>query len=242
MQGQRFERLDALRGLAMLWMTGFHFCFDLVHFGLWRQDFYRDPLWTWQRVAIVSSFLLCAGLGQGVAVAQGQSLTRFARRWAQVAAAALLVSVGSWWVFPQSYIYFGVLHGMAAMLLLLRLGLLRLPTPVLLALALAALLAPPLWAAWGTTALDGRGLNALGLISRKPVTEDYVPVLPWLSVLLLGFVLARQGRVRAWLAAPLPRAGHALAGLGRWSLSYYLLHQPLLMGLLWLVLQLGARP
>ncbi|HPR45076.1 MAG TPA: heparan-alpha-glucosaminide N-acetyltransferase domain-containing protein, partial [Ottowia sp.] len=26
---QRLQRLDALRGLAMLWMTAFHFAFDL---------------------------------------------------------------------------------------------------------------------------------------------------------------------------------------------------------------------
>ena len=47
----RFDRLDALRGTAMVWMALFHFAFDLNHFGLLdpRQDFYRDPLWTLQR-------------------------------------------------------------------------------------------------------------------------------------------------------------------------------------------------
>ena len=53
----RHDRLDALRGLAMVWMTVFHFCFDLNHFGHIRQDFYGDPFWTWQRTAIVSLFL-----------------------------------------------------------------------------------------------------------------------------------------------------------------------------------------
>ena len=61
---QRLERLDALRGLAIVWMAAFHFAFDLNHFG-WlqpRQNFYTDPLWTLQRSAIVSLFLFCAGL------------------------------------------------------------------------------------------------------------------------------------------------------------------------------------
>ena len=32
------------------------------------QDFYRDPFWTWQRTCIVTLFLLCAGIGQAVAL------------------------------------------------------------------------------------------------------------------------------------------------------------------------------
>src|SRR5438270_13970711 len=66
----RFERLDALRALAILWMAGFHFAFDLAHFKVIQQHFYRDPFWTWQRACIVSLLLFCAGLGQAVAFAQ----------------------------------------------------------------------------------------------------------------------------------------------------------------------------
>ena len=41
----RHDRLDALRALALLWMTGYHFAFDLNHFGHIRQNFYQDPVW-----------------------------------------------------------------------------------------------------------------------------------------------------------------------------------------------------
>ena len=34
------------------------------------------------------------------------------------------------------------------------------------------------------------------------------------------------------LTGALPRAMHAFAVLGRWSLSFYMLHQPVLIGLL----------
>ena len=117
----RFEAVDALRGLAMVWMTAFHFSYDLNHFGFWQQDFYRDTFWTGQRTLILSLFLFCAGLGQAIALAQGQSWPRFGRRWAQIAGCALLVSAGSWLMYPQSFIYFGVLHGMALMLIIVRL-------------------------------------------------------------------------------------------------------------------------
>ena len=121
MSGQRFDSIDTLRGAAIVWMTAFHLCFDLSYFRLWPQDFYADPFWTWQRAAIVSLFLFCAGLGQAVAVDQGQSWQRFGKRWAQVAGCALLVTAGSALMFPRSFISFGVLHGIAVMLIVVRL-------------------------------------------------------------------------------------------------------------------------
>lgn len=247
----RLDRLDALRGLAMLWMTGFHFCFDLAYLGLWLQDFYRDPFWVWQRTAIVSLFLFCAGLGQAAALAQDVPWVRFLRRWGVVVACALAVSVGSYLVFPHSYIYFGVLHGMAAMLLLVR-AWRRMPCWFLLAVAAAAIALPPSyralagelppeWVAW----LNGRAGSVLGLITTKPRTEDYVPLLPWLGVMLIGFVAGRQwfappaSGMRAWWSRPAnARAMRLLAWLGRHSLPYYMLHQLVLLGGLMLLMQL----
>lgn len=218
----RSDRLDALRGAAIVWMALYHFGFDLNHFGWIRQDFYRDPIWTWQRTAIVSLFLFCAGGGQALAVRAGQGAARFWRRWAQVAGCALLVSAGSWFMFPGSWISFGVLHGIAIMLVLLRLGLARLPDAALLALAVLAVALP--WLVQ-LPFFDTRWTNWLGLVTHKPVTEDWVPVLPWFGVMLLGFVATRAWPQSWHGAAPRP-----LALLGRWSLSFYMVHQPVLIG------------
>ncbi len=220
----RFDRLDALRGVAIVWMAAFHFGFDLNHFGWIAQDFYRDPVWTWQRTGIVSLFLFCAGGGQALAVRAGQGAGRFWKRWGQVAGCALLVSAGSWFMFPNSWISFGVLHGIAVMLVLLRLGLARLPNLALLALAVAAVALP---LAVQHPLFDTRWTNWTGLVTHKPVTEDYVPVLPWFGVMLLGFVVTRA-RPQLW-QGPAPQP---LAVLGRWSLSFYMVHQPVLIGAL----------
>jgi len=227
---QRYARLDALRGLAIVWMVGFHFCFDLNYFGFTRQNFYADPFWTWQRTCIVSLFLFCAGLGQAIAWSQGQGWPRFWRRWAQVAACALLVSLGSYLMFPQSFINFGVLHGIALMLIVLRL--LGGRGAWLWPLGLLALLLPQ-WIA--DPFFDTRLTNWVGLVTHKPVTEDWVPLLPWLGVMLWGFAAGQwlMRRHPAWLQADLPAGLSGLAWLGRWPLSIYMLHQPLLMGVLW---------
>jgi len=220
----RSDRLDALRGAAIVWMAAYHFSFDLNHFGWTHQDFYRDPFWTWQRTCIVSLFLFCAGGGQALAVLAGQRSGRFWWRWAQVVGCALLVTAGSWFMFPLGWISFGVLHGIALMLVLLRLGLARLPGVALLALAAAAVALPQFVQ---HPFFDTRWTDWVGLVTEKPVTEDYVPVLPWLGAMLLGFVVTRA-RPALWQgSAPRP-----LAVLGRWSLSFYMVHQPVLIGLL----------
>jgi len=233
---QRFDRLDALRGAAIVWMALFHFAFDLNHFGLVpRQNFYVDPLWTVQRACIVSLFLVCAGLGQAVAFERRQRWPRFWRRWAQVAACALLVTVGSYLMFPGSYIRFGVLHGIAVMLVVARLsaGCGRWLWPLgALAIALPRFAAHP--------ALDGPWLNWLGLVTHKPITEDYVPLLPWLGVMWWGLALGQWllAERRAWLSGAVPAMLRPLSVLGNWSLSFYMIHQPLLIGALMLWLQL----
>ncbi len=233
----RYDLIDSLRGVAIVWMTVFHFCFDLTYFHYLRQDFYNDPFWTWQRSAIVSLFLFCAGLGQAVAVDQQQSTRRFWKRWAQVAACALLVTAGSYFVFPKSFIYFGVLHGIALMLIVVRLTSgwgrwLWLAGAIAIALQFVALQVHAVWPV--ADFLDGRAWNWLGLIGRKPVTEDYVPLLPWLGVMWWGMAAGHWllQRHRALLSHPLKGIAAPLAWMGRWSLSWYMLHQPLLFGLL----------
>ena len=229
MRGQRFDRLDALRGAAIVWMAVFHLCFDLNLHGLIdpRQNFYRDPFWTGQRTAIVSLFLLCAGLGQSVALEASQGWPRFWRRWAQVAGCALLVSLGSAWMFPQSWISFGVLHGMAVMLVAARL---LAPLRAGLWLLGAAAIALP-WLVQHPF-FDGPLTNWVGLVTHKPRTEDYVPVLPWLGVMLWGLAAGQWllAHRRAALAGTVPAWLQPLAVLGRWPLSFYMVHQPVFIG------------
>ena len=226
---ERFDRVDALRGVAMLWMAAFHFAFDLNHFGLLdpRQDFYRDPLWTTQRTAIVSLFLFTAGVGQTLALEAGQPATRFWRRWAQIAGCAALVSIGSALMFPASWISFGVLHGIALMLVVARvaapLGAWLWPLGAV-AIVLPQFVQHPFF--------DTRWTNWVGLVTRKPITEDFVPLLPWLGVMLWGLAAGRWllAHRRGVLAGAMPGFARPLAALGRWPLSFYMLHQPVLIG------------
>ncbi len=241
----RFDRLDALRGVAIAWMTLYHFAFDLNHFGWIKQNFYHDPVWTWQRTCIVSLFLLCAGAGQAVALHQGQSWPRFWKRWAQVAACAALVSISSYIMYPKSWIYFGVLHGIAVMLIIVRLtahwGAWLWPLGAI-AIATKFIANYLMFISGSGLFLNEKAFNWIGWVSKLPITEDYVPIFPWLGVMWIGvaatqWLLAHRRDVITGSIAP---AASWLAWLGTWSLSWYMLHQPAMIGAMTVLKWLGA--
>lgn len=233
----RYQAVDVVRGGAIALMIAYHLCFDLAYFGLLHTDMYRDPLWIGARSLIVTLFLLTVGVSLYLATRGGVRWPRFWRREGLIAAAALAVSAGSYLVFPRSWIFFGVLH-FIALASLLGLAFRRLGRANLALGAALVLL--------GITAahpfFDQPMWQWFGLMTHKPVTEDYVPLLPWFGVVLLGLGLGQwlYGRrdVPAWARR---ESGHgavrALAFAGRHSLFIYLAHQPLLFGLLWLVVR-----
>ena len=81
-------------------------------------------------------------------------------------------------------------------------------------------------------------------MTLKPRTEDYVPLFPWIGVVLIGAGAAAQWQRAQWripnALKPLnQRAPRWLLFLGTWALTVYLLHQPILLGAMTLARKLG---
>ena len=82
---------------------------------------------------------------------------------------------------------------------------------------------------------DTRALSVLGFVAHKPITEDYVPLAPWAGVVFIGIALGNVLAAHSFGAvAPLATAPAWLRWLGRHSLAVYMVHQPILLGVLWL--------
>jgi len=225
----RLALIDALRGFALCLMLVYHMVFDLVWLRGFRADFNHDPFWLAFRGIIVTLFLSLVGVSLVLARRAHQGNGAFWRRVGIIAACAALVTAASYVTFPQSFITFGVLHCIALSSVLAR--------PLVDSPRAALLLGIAVIAVGNTLQLplfDTPWLNWIGLMTHKPPTEDYVPLLPWTGVVLLGVALG-HGLFSRELGpvAALGRSAPAwLAWLGRHSLLVYLVHQPLLVGIL----------
>jgi uncharacterized membrane protein len=238
---QRIALVDLLRGLALVAMAVYHFAWDLGFFGIADLKVTEHPLWIAFARATAGSFLALAGvslvLGHGNAIRPRS----FLRRLAMIVAAAGAITLTSWYADPDSTIWFGILHCIAVSSVL-GLAFLHVPVPLVIAAAFACLAAPAFLA---SPAFNAPIWLWLGLASEPLPSDDYNPLLPWFGMVLLGIAAARLApRIAAKETGPRwqphDAVTRALCLAGRHSLIVYLVHQPLLLGLLWLTSQAPA--
>lgn len=234
----RLVALDLARGLALLAMAVFHFTFDLEVFGFAAPGTTMLPFWRWLAYLTAGSFLFLVGVGLWLGHGRRVRWRGFWRRLAKIAAAAAAISAVTWVAMPDAFIFFGILHSIAAASLL-GLAFLRFPAAVLIGLAVAVVLLPQ---AIRLEALNAPWFWWAGLQAVPVRSLDYLPVFPWFGPVLLGIagarVMTRVGgwaRLARWRAGPVARA---LAWPGRHSLAVYLIHQPMLIALVWGIAQL----
>lgn len=237
---RRLPALDLARGLAIAAMVVYHAAWDADFFGLAPAGFFAGWGWDWFRYAILGSFLLLVGAGLVLAHGQGIRVRRFGRRFLLIAACAAVITALSALAFPRHMIVFGVLHCIAVSSLL-GLAFLRLPWVVTGLLGIAVIAAGTLT----FPAFDTPYLGWIGFRPSPPASRDFVPLVPWFGVVLLGMALARMRiGVRAGAHEPKTPVGRGLAFAGRHSLLVYMAHQPILFvvlgGLAALVLPQGT--
>ena len=232
----RIPLIDQARGVALIAMAIYHFTWDLGFFGYIEPDTATTGGWRIFARLIAGSFLFLVGFSLVLGHQKGFQPRPFFIRLGKIGLAAAAITVATWFAFPQTFIFFGILHAIAAASLI---GLLfvRLPVAVTL-LAAAAAVAAPLYLR--APLFDHPALWWVGLSIEVPRSNDYVPLLPWIAPVLLGIALARL-----FVANPLPErlAGYGtttkvwwktlLERAGRHSLAIYLIHQPLLIGLVY---------
>ena len=230
---QRLFWIDAIRGTAVLAMIGYHLAWDLTFFGLTGFRLLHDPFWYWQPRLVTGTFLILVGVSVTLATAHRRIPPRYLRRTGWIALAAAAITIATFIGFRDSFIFFGILHCITAASLI-GLALVRLPWPGLATLALAVF-------ALGTVdyppVMDHPWLIWLGLGDRVPATNDFIPLVPWVGFTIAGMALGRALLARPTAVGAMDRSepgigARMLGWLGRNALPVYLVHQPVLLGIL----------
>ncbi|MFA6206229.1 MAG: heparan-alpha-glucosaminide N-acetyltransferase [Methylocystis sp.] len=233
----RWWALDAARGLAVLAMVVFHVIWDLAHFGYAPANLpWSAPVKIFGH-SIAFAFLFIAGVALVLANRDSMRWPAFWRRFALIAAAAALVTAGTYVLFPTSYVFFGILHCIAVASLI-AVPFLFAPWPVAFACGAFFLLGGEFFS---SSAFNADWLQWVGLSTSEPMTQDWRPLFPWAGALLLGVaggklalpIYGMRAGVSGEGANPLPTSGERgpLPFLGRHSLLIYLVHQPALFAL-----------
>ena len=228
----RIWEIDFLRGLSIILMVFYHALFDLSDLAGMKTLLgvpidLSSPGWTAAQYFFASLFVILSGISS--------TLTRNnVRRSLKILAAALLVTAVTFFFNPASTIYFGILHCLALSILIYGLTLQK-AGPLASAATGAAVLVLS-----SARALLMRGVQVpfdwllpFGIYSPEFSSFDYFPLLPWFGIFLAGAALGKSIYAPKRSLIPIRVRETVINGAGRHSLLIYIVHQPVIMGLLY---------
>jgi uncharacterized membrane protein len=230
----RFAVVDLARGVAIIAMIAYHLCWDLSYLRFISADVGYDPQWVVIARTILSAFLFLVGVGLVLGHGRGIRWRAFWKRWVFVLVGALLITLGTYIAFPDTFVYFGVLHAIA-LFSVLAMPFILAPLRLLIAVTVPVLALPWFYA---NPLFNEKPWSWIGFWQVPPPANDLVPIFPWFGVVLLGIaatrlVLRSTFSERIARINPQGRLSRVLQFLGRWSLLIYLLHQPLLLAVIY---------
>jgi uncharacterized membrane protein len=239
MQTERFWEIDSLRGIAIILMVVSNLVTDLSYFRFSEVDIYSG-FWLYFARIVVSMFILLAGVSLTLSYSrirdkkQGEIRMKYLARGLKIFGLGMVITLVTWAFIGQDFVLFGVLHLIGFSIIfgqfLLRRGMLSLllgASFVIAGLILQSFSFGFPWLVW------------LGLRPEGFYSVDYVPVLPWSGLFLVGMFLGSklypEGKRRFRIWNPKSRITAPFQFLGRNSLMIYFIHQPVLIAGLWLL-------
>ena len=237
MTKSRLNFIDSWRGLAIVFMVIYHLLYDLKFIFLKDMEFFTIESWYPFQQFICWSFIFLAGFSHNLS-------KRPIKNSIKILLGALALTVVTKIADPSAYIRFGVLHLIGTSMLITALGqrIFSLEKFHPLGLGLLAFIIFIYFWAYGVETLSfydnlaSRGfLFALGFTGPGFVSIDYFPILPWFFLYLTGFYLGSYHQhVNPFLKDHDIRE-NTLGKIGRHSFLIYLIHQPITLGILYLL-------
>tara|TARA_B110000914_G_scaffold194881_1_gene183192 strand:+ start:101 stop:787 length:687 start_codon:yes stop_codon:yes gene_type:complete len=219
----RDHSLDLMRGVAIIMMIAFHFIYNLNFFGFTNIPLYSHWITTYWRYLIVFLFLSSVGISLVLAYGQQFNVAKFSKRMTLLGLAAMTVSLGTYFMFPNAWVYFGILH-LIWTSCLIAVSCVRYPNiSLLIGLVILSL---------GFFDLPNLSLLSALLSDNLPgASVDFYPLFPWLSLVFIGIYLGHN----PWHKKIITYRSTFIQYLGQHSLLIYLVHQVLLFGIVALI-------
>ncbi len=230
----RIWEVDVLRGIAIILMVVYHLGFDLQEMSGIR-NFLGIRFDIGSQGIIIAQYFF-AGV---FVVLSGISSTLShdnIRRGLKLLAVAILVTIVTYVYSPSMAIHFGILHCLAVSILLYGLLFSRsrwLPAAIGGVAILGLGLALPSILRGAAIRFDW--LLPFGITSPTYSSYDYFPLFPWFGIFLVGATLGKTVYASKESLIPLRLPPNPISWAGRHSLWIYILHQPLLLGILYLL-------
>ncbi|MEM0910979.1 MAG: heparan-alpha-glucosaminide N-acetyltransferase [Pseudomonadota bacterium] len=225
----RLFTLDLMRSVAIVLMVVFHFIYDLKFFSVIKSDIPDGVGWQQFRWLIISLFFLCLGASLQLTHYQRFKAKKFFTRVLQIALSAAVISVGSYFFINENWIFFGVLHFLAVASLI-AIFFVHVPK-IAFVLGISVLVLGAL------QAVPTRWPFNVFFDNLPSYTNDYVAIIPWMGMVLIGVSLGstrwfRNDPLKGWFSHSTKQL---ISTPGQHSLLIYLIHQPILMSAIYAV-------
>ena len=213
----RVDELDSLRATALVLMLILNFVTDLNHFGLINTE--TGDMWWWMARITASLFVGISGVSYFLAHRLEYDFTKTYGRTKRLIFWAFVITIITYIFEPSVYVRFGVLH-LLALASIVAFPVARKPE-FALGIGLILLIIP---------LSSNSNLVWFGL-SETVIAVDYFPLNPWLGIFFIGLALASriypEGKPLTEIQWPVK-----WLWFGRNTLTIYVVHQPILIGLL----------
>jgi len=231
---KRLIGIDIFRGWAILLMVIFHFSYDIYYFHIIEFQIQTNTFFIWFRFLIVSMFLLTVGMSLKLAHYKQINWSSLKERAFYLGIASFLVSISSYVIFPHTWIYFGILHFILLASFMV-LPLLNYPY-ISLGIAVTSFIAFHL----GSITMHWLfNLLVIPLHLPPTISVDVVRFVPWITFVLIGMSIVTLGWhqifFNTYFFNKKSKINSFFSLLGKNSLLIYLVHQPLLFGLFFLL-------
>lgn len=223
----RLYWLDLLRSIFLFFMIIYHFYWDLIYFHYINNSAFANLLWTKFAHLTAIGFLTIVGFSLTLSFELGNKSTfnkRFFTRLLKIATSALAISIVTYIIFPENYIFFGILHQILISSLLL-FFLLRFNILISILFVLFFLL-------YNYKNVYSSYFLWLGLSPITTSSLDFVPIFPWTAWTIIGSIIGKfyiKYKI-IWNMKP----NNFISWFSKKSLFIYLIHQPILFGLVFI--------